>query len=32
MSRTGGRLGGLPVIFWLSIAGIIIVFHLFLFR
>lgn len=32
LHRTGGRLGGLPVIFWLSIASIIIVFHLFLVK
>jgi len=32
LHRSGNRLGGLPVIFWISIAGLIVVFHLFLFN
>ncbi|XP_023319855.1 uncharacterized protein KIAA2013 homolog [Eurytemora carolleeae] len=32
LHRSGNKLGGLPVIFWISIASLIIVFHLFLFK
>jgi len=32
LHRHGARLGGLPAIFWVSIAFLILVFHLFLFR
>jgi len=32
LHRSGNRLGGLPAIFWFSIAALIIVFHLFLFK
>jgi len=32
MHRTGNRLGGLHPLFWVTIAGIIVAFHLFLFR
>ena len=32
LHRTGARLGGLHPLFWFSIATIIVIFHLFLFR
>jgi len=32
LHRSGNRLGGLPAIFWFSIAALILVFHLFLFK
>jgi len=32
LHRTGARIGGLHPVFWIAIASIIVIFHLFLFR
>jgi len=32
LHRSGNRMGGLPLIFWLCMAALIVIFHLFLFK